>query len=111
LPAKRTADDLYVLVETHVLPEIKEVKGDIKDIRANLTRAGLDNGHAADVKVFFDRRAKRQAALEWLGDLLRPVTRFKVLVYVVGFLSTIAWGAIAVIDLMQLLKPAHFPGG
>lgn len=110
MPAKRTADDLYVLVETHVLPDIKEVKADIKDIRTNLTRAGLDNGHAADVKVFFDRRAKRSAAMEYLGELLRPVARFKMLVYVVGFMSTLAWLTLGLVNIVHLLQPAQAAG-
>lgn len=98
--AKRvTNEQLFTLIDGQVLPEIKEVRGILK-------RAGLDNGHAEDVRAFFDKRADRQAALRWLSKTFQPVAKVKVVAAVVGFLSAVAW---MLLGFRQLAQTVHLP--
>lgn len=98
-PVKRvTNEQLFGLINGEVLPEIKEVRGILK-------RAGLDNGHAEDVRAFFDKRADRQAAVRWLSKTFQPVARFRVIAALVGFLSALAWTLLGFHQLLMVYLP------
>ena len=113
MPARRTAEHIYALLDEQVLPELKSLKGDVgglkadvADVKQTLDRAGLTNGHADDVRLYFDRRARRMAAIGYLNDVFQPVARFKTVAFIVGFLASGAWAVTGIRTVMELL-PKH----
>jgi hypothetical protein len=69
-------------------------------------KAGL-NGYGADIHEFFEQRADEASAKKWLSRKLKPIARFKVLVGVAGFISTVAWAILAIRQLVIALPHPH----
>lgn len=107
MPTRRSAEHVYALLEEEVLPAITAVKQDVGEVRKTLKNAGLDNGHASEVKLFFDQRAKRQAALSYLNDFFQPVARFKAVAYLIGVVATAGWAFMAVGSVLQYIHHPH----
>ena len=100
-PAERVTNaTLFRLINEQVLPEIKDIKGILRT-------AGLDNGHAADYKAFFDQRAESQAARKWLARKIGPVAKFRFIATAIGFISSVAWALLAIHQLAGWIKPPH----
>lgn len=103
MPQRRTAGDVYELVETKVLPRLDHLEETVKT-------AGL-NGHSELLKAFLDREAKRidsRRAYEKVGADVRarfgflavPRNWLKALFYAV--LGGLGW------KLVSNLPPIHF---
>jgi hypothetical protein len=96
---KRTADDVYVLVETQVIPRIDRVE-------KLAEKAGL-NGFGGDIHDFFEQRAESAVALSWVKRKLHPLVKFKYVIAAAGFISTVAWAVLAIRQLVVALPHPH----
>lgn len=100
---RRTAADVYELVETQVVPRLDRLEDTVKT-------AGL-NGHSELLKAFLDREAKRidsRKAYEKVGHDLR--TRFRFLAVPRNWLKALFYAALGGLGwkIVSSLPPVHF---
>ena len=107
MTAKRpTNSDLRDLIEKQVLPEIKETKAIATEARELARRAGL-NGFASDIHEFFEQRAESQAARNWLARKIKPITRFRAIAFLVGFVASLGWAVMGINSVVGLISQHH----
>jgi hypothetical protein len=95
-------EDLAVKIDGlrgEVVPRLDRIEGLAE-------KAGL-NGYGADIHEFFEQRADEASAKKWLTRKLKPVARLKVLVAIVGFISTLGWAVLAIRQIVIALPHPH----